>query len=616
MLNFVHPIEKMFRPKQQKERVKLSKDSIKQAKKFFAYLKPYRGLFFIGWIFLVLSSSVGLLFPLLMGQLLGGENSGPSSMADMMGALAIKGIDSVAIALFVLFAAQSFFSFFRIVIFTRVAEGALRDIREKAFRQLVYMPMDFFNQNKVGELTSRIAADIEKIQETLKTTIAEFFRQFIIIVGVTAFLFILSWKLALIMLATVPAMAIIAVFFGRFIRRLSKEAQDQTAKANSVLEEALMGITNVKSFTRELFMLGKYKNSIDKIKQLNIKSGIWRGVFVSFIFFFLFGAIVFIVWQGSLMTKGENPTLALGDFLSFIMFTIMLGTSFGSVPELYASIQKTIGATEDLMNILEESNEIELLKGEEKPEITGKIEFTGVHFSYPQRKDVEVLKGINLSIASNQSIAFVGSSGAGKSTIASLLLHYYETNGGSIFFDGVDIKHIDVEHLRSHMAIVPQEVILFAGTIRENIQFGRLEASEEELIEAAKRANAWDFIAKFPDGLDTQVGDRGIQLSGGQKQRIAIARALLKDPKILILDEATSALDSESEKLVQDALNTLMKGRTSIVIAHRLSTIKKSDKIFVLDDGLIAESGTHDELIAQKGIYTNLVELQTVQAMI
>lgn len=606
----------MFRPKQQKERVKLSKDSIKQAKKFFAYLKPYRGIFFIGWLFLVASSSVGLLFPLLMGQLLGGESSGPSSMSDMLGALAIKGIDSIAIALFVLFAAQSFFSFFRIVIFTKVAESALRDIREKAFKQLVYMPMDFFNQNKVGELTSRIAADIEKIQETLKTTIAEFFRQFIIIVGVTAFLFILSWKLALIMLATVPAMAIIAVFFGRFIRRLSREAQDQTAKANSVLEEALMGISNVKSFTREIFMLGKYKESIGTIKALNIKSGIWRGVFVSFIFFFLFGAIVFIVWQGSLMTQGENPTLALGDFLSFIMFTIMLGTSFGSVPELYASIQKTIGATEDLMNILEESNEQELLSGTEKPKITGEITFKNVAFAYPQRKDVTVLNGIDLEIKQNQTIAFVGSSGAGKSTIASLLLHYYTVNSGSLTFNGVDIKDIEIDHLRSHIAIVPQEVILFAGTIRENILFGRLEATEEEIIEAAKQANAWDFISKFPDGLDTQVGDRGIQLSGGQKQRIAIARALLKDPTILILDEATSALDSESEKLVQDALNKLMKGRTSVVIAHRLSTIKKADSIFVLEEGVIKESGTHDQLIAAGGTYANLVELQTVQSLI
>lgn len=268
------------------------------------------------------------------------------------------------------------------------------------------------------------------------------------------------------------------------------------------------------------------------------------------------------------------------------------------------------------MKILEDSNEKELLTGTQKPTITGEISFKNVAFSYPQRKDVTVLNDINLEIKENQTIAFVGSSGAGKSTIASLLLHYYSVTGGSIQFNGIDIKDIEIEHLRSHIAIVPQEVILFAGTIKENILFGRLEATDEEIIEAAKQANSWEFISKFPDGLETQVGDRGIQLSGGQKQRIAIARALLKDPTILILDEATSALDSESEKLVQDALNKLMTGRTSVVIAHRLSTIKKADAIFVLEEGVIKERGTHDQLIATGGTYANLVELQTVQSLL
>ena len=600
----------MLRPKKTKERVKLSKDSIQKAKKIFSYLRPYRGMFIIGWIFLVITSVIGLLFPLLMGQLLGGASSGESSMSGLLEMLAIKGIDTFAIALFIMFGLQSVFGFLRIVLFTQVAENTLRDIRRSAFSRLIYMPMDFFNQNKVGELTSRISSDIEKIQETLRTTIAEFFRQIVIIVGGIVFLFILSWKLAFIMLATVPIMVIVAVFFGRFIRRLSKDAQDEAAKANSIIEESLMGIANVKSFTREVFMLNKYGKNIDKIRSLNIKSGIWRGIFVSFIIFCLFGAIVFIVWQGSLMTQGPNPEMALGDFLSFIMFTIMMGTSFGSVPDFYASIQKAIGATENLMGIIDKKSEKDTMKGEEKPEITGHVKFASVAFSYPQRSDVEVIKNVTFEVQHNLTVAFVGSSGAGKSTIASLLLNYYPLTGGDILFDNVAASKIDVEHLRSHIAIVPQEVILFAGTIKENIAFGRLNATDEEIDDAAKKANAWEFIDSFPEKMETEVGDRGIQLSGGQKQRIAIARAILKDPTILILDEATSALDSESEKLVQDALYKLMKGRTSFVIAHRLSTIKQADAIFVLDEGEIKEVGKHQELVDLKGIYAKLISLQ------
>lgn len=603
----------MFGPKKEnKKREKLSKESIQKAKKIFAYLKPYRGTFLIGWIFLVLSSTIGLLFPLMMGQLLGSGSDTPSSMSDALQLISVNNINSVAIALFVMFAAQAIFSFFRVVLFTNVTENALRDIRKDAFSRLIYMPMDFFNQHKVGELTSRISSDITQIQDTLRTTIAEFFRQIVIIVGGISFLLFLSWKLALIMLATVPVLAIVAVLFGRFIRRLSKEAQNETAAANVIVEESLMGISNVKSFTNEIFLLGKYEKLVNNIRALNVKSGLWRGVFVSFIIFCLFGAIVFIVWQGLLMTQGPNPELATKDFFSFIMFTIMMGASFGSIPDMYATIQKAIGATEHLMDIIDQKNENELLTGSLKPELSGSVQFKNVQFSYPQRKDIEVLKNIDFEAQSNQTIALVGASGAGKSTIASLLLHYYEVSGGSIMFDGNDIKEIEIDHLRKNMAIVPQEVILFAGTIRENIAFGNLDAPEEEIIAAAEKANAYEFIQRFPDGLETQVGDRGIQLSGGQKQRIAIARAILNDPTILILDEATSALDSESEKLVQDALDKLMEGRTSFVIAHRLSTVKQADMILVLENGEIKESGRHDDLIAENGIYSNLVNLQEV----
>ncbi len=604
----------MLRPKKTKEkREKLSKSSIKKAKKIFSFLKPYSAIFIIGWVFLILSSLIGLAFPLLMGQLLGTGSSQESALSSVLEGMSISDVDSVAIGLFIVFAAQALFGFFRIIIFTYVTENTLRDIKQVAFGRLLYMPMNFFNQNKVGELTSRMSADIEKIQGVLSTTIAEFFRQIIIIVGGIVFLVLISWKLALIMLGTLPVMIIIAVVFGRFIRKLSKQAQDESAKSNATIEESLMGISNVKSFTNEVFMLNKYKKAINTIKALQIRSGLWRGVFASFIIFCLFGAIVFIIWQGLLMTQGPNPELAEKDFFSFIMFTIMMGASLGSIADMYSNIAKAVGASEQLMKIIETENESDLNIGTAKPDISGRVAFNNVSFHYPQREDVQVLKSISFESESNQTIALVGASGAGKSTIASLLLNYYPLTGGAIYFDGISNKDIDIEHLRAHMAFVPQEVILFSGTIKENIAFGKTNATEEEIISAAKKANAFEFIQSFPNQLETEVGDRGIQLSGGQKQRIAIARAILKDPKILILDEATSALDSESEQLVQNALETLMEGRTSFVIAHRLSTIKKASAILVMENGQIMEQGKHEELIALNGIYANLVSLQGIK---
>ena len=606
----------MFRPKKEKkERVKLSKDSVQKAKRIFKYLKPYRGVFIVGWIFLILSSSAGLFFPYLLGQLLGGEQTTTPVIGQtdtsMLENLSFDNINTVALMLLVLFILQSVFSFFRIVLFTKVTENTMRDIRKDAFSKLIFMPMNFFNKNKVGELTSRLSSDITLVQDTLRTTIAEFVRQIIIILGSIVFLVIVSWKLSLIMLATVPVMAIIAVLFGRFIRKLSKKAQDATASSNTIIEENMMGITNVKTFTNELFVMAKYKKTIEDIRKLNIKSGNWRGVFVSFIIMCLFGAIVFIIWQGLHMTLGPDPSLNSRDFFSFVMFTVFMGASIGSVPDLYASLQKAIGATEHLMELINESTEKEIYLGKNKPEIKGKVSFKEVKFHYPERPDVEVLKGMSFEVESGGKIALVGASGAGKSTIASLLLRFYEPTSGTYTVDNENVKDIDIEYLRDHMAFVPQEVILFSGTIRDNIAFGNPQATDDEIDAAAKKANAYDFIKEFPEGFNTEVGDRGIQLSGGQKQRVAIARAILKDPTILILDEATSALDAESERLVQEALDNLMENRTSFIIAHRLSTIRKADNILVLDHGQIVEQGTHDELMGiENGVYANLNELQ------
>jgi len=594
----------------------MSNSQLNKTKRNLMYfLKPYLWLYFIGWIFLILSSSAGLLFPYLMGKLLGsGSSTMGSSATDNIGLLNFDNATQVAYGLFILFGFQAIFSFLRVVIFNNVTENALRDLRNTAFERMIFMSMNFFDVNKVGELTSRVSSDITQIQDTLRTTIAEFFRQIIIIFGGIVFLFFISWKLALIMLATVPIMALLAVVFGRFIRKLSKQAQDFAAESNSIIEETLSGISNVKAFTFEFFAIKNYHSKTQEIRNLNVKSGIWRGLFVSFIIFCLFGAIVFIVWQGLIMTQGPNPELSSEGFYQFVLFTIMMGASVGSIPDLYANIQKTFGAIENLMGIINDSTERDELNGNLKKGISGNISFNQVCFSYAQRPDISVLENVSFEINKNAQVALVGSSGSGKTTIASLILNFYQIQKGQIQIDANNIETYDLSYLRSQMAYVPQDVLLFSGSIYENIVFGNPDASKEDVELAAKKANTWDFISSFPDGMETEVGDRGIQLSGGQKQRIAIARAILKNPTILILDEATSALDSESEKLVQDALEVLMEGRTSIVIAHRLSTVKKADQILVLDKGKIAEFGKHKELMSKGGMYSKLVNMQQLDA--
>ena len=575
---------------------KNKKTSLKRASRLFQYIKPYRIEFSFGLFFLLLSTAASLIFPALMGNLV-----------DSASEKLVNNINQIAIALLVLFALQAIFSYFRIVLFVNVTEKTLAVIRQETYAHLIKLPMNFFSKRRVGELNSRIASDISLLQETFTTDLAEFLRQVLIIIGGIVFLSLTSVKLTLFMLAIIPAMMLAAVFFGRYIKRFSKQVQENVADSNTVIEETLQGISNVKAFTNEFYEIGRYTKKTNEVMQIAKKGGRYRGAFASFIIFCLFGSIVAVIWYGVLMINSNE--LSMGELFTFILYSVFIGASVGGMADIYAKLQKAIGATEHLMDILEEEKE-EIHSTFSADAVNGHIKFHNLSFAYPSRPDLQVLNNLNFAVQQGHNIALVGPSGAGKTTLASILFGFYKIEDGQISIDGKNIEEYDLHFLRKQIAIVPQDIILFGGSIKENIAYGKLDASEEEIEEAAKKANALNFINDFPEKMETLVGERGIQLSGGQRQRIAIARALLKNPSILILDEATSALDSESEKLVQEAMEVLMRGRTSIVIAHRLSTIKNVDCILVLENGQIIEQGTHQELQKNEGLYKQLSDMQ------
>ena len=582
-------------------KAKINKESLREGLLIFRYIRPYRWQFVAGLLFIVLSSLSTMAFPYLLKVLLN------NAQQISLGKAAISP-GTIALWMMGMLTLQMVFSFMRVYLFTYVGENAVGDLRKEMYERLVRMPMDFFAQRRVGELSSRLSADVTQIQDVVTTVLAEILRGILtLLIGLTL-IFLISPKLTGIMLSVVPVIIVVAVIFGKYIRTTSRQAQDQLADSGTVVQESLQGISNVKSFANEWYERNRYTKSINDVVKLSIRNGVMRGIFISFLLFSVFGAIVLVVWYGA------TSDLKFGDLAAFVVYTAFVGGSMAGFADLYSQLQKALGATQRVRELLREQvEEVQLapVDVEDNYRLHGAVTLQNISFKYPSRPEIEVLKDISLDVKPGEQIAIVGPSGSGKSTLASLLLRFYEADKGKLLFDGRGVTELPLTQLRKQMALVPQDVMLFGGTIFENIAYGNPAASIAEVEAAAQGANAHEFISKFPEAYQTVVGERGVKLSGGQRQRIAIARAILKNPVILILDEATSALDSESEALVQEALTNLMKNRTSFVIAHRLSTIRNADKIVVLEDGVIRESGTHAELVLlDAGLYASLYRLQ------
>ena len=601
-------------PRRRRTETEASADrgSMKQVGWLLGYLLPYRTYFFPAMVALFVTATLALAFPYFMGKLVGGA----TQMQMLEGGSALDAeqvaqkINPIALTLLGALALQAFIAYWRVRWFAKAGESALADIRREVYDRVIRLPMSFFAENRVGEVSSRIAADLSLIRDTLITTVPQMVRQSVMLVGGLTMIILTSLKLTLFMLAAIPVVVLLVGIFGRKIRGYSKASQDELAASNVIVDETLQGVQNVKAFSNEQFESERYRSAMGSFVATTMKAAAARGSFISFIIFALFGVITLVVWFGAGMLGRHE--ISSEQFMHFVLFSIFVGAALGSFPEIMSQVQKAIGSTQRVRELLDQAPEdLGEAGAGEMPRLAGDVRMENLVFSYPSRPDIRVLDGFSLQAKAGERVALVGPSGAGKSTVIAMLLNFYEPQSGTVKFDGKGADDYSLAGLRSQMAIVPQEVLLFGGSIRENIAYGKTGASDEEIEAAARKANAHEFIDAFPEKYDTLVGDRGIKLSGGQRQRVAIARAILADPAILILDEATSSLDSESERLVQEALDGLMEGRTSLIVAHRLSTIREADRIVVIKDGRAVESGTHDELMGEElGLYRALSELQ------
>ncbi len=583
----------------------INRQTLGEAWQLAGYLTPYRWTYLLAIACLLVANVTGLAFPYAIGLLIDGSLKVTTPTGDLAWYQSING---VALFLLIILAIDAILSFAEVYLFQSVSQFAMADLRRDTFVRLLRLPLGFHHQHRVGDLTSRLVQDLSHLEDTLVHALPQLLRQACVLIGSVVLILLTSVQLTLFMLGTVTVMLVLAVLFGGIIRRYSKETQDRLAASNVVVEEALQGIATVKAFTGEKQEEARYQGALAALVRTVMGAAVARGLFTSFIVFAMFGSVVAVIWFGAGMVQREQITL--GDLTRFLLYTLYVNGAFGSFADLYSRLQKMLGATQRVRELLREKPETGGPSSPEPTRLHGEIELIDVRFRYPSRPEAEVLRGLSLVARPGERVALVGPSGAGKSTVIGLVLRFYDPESGVVRIDGRDAREYGLEELRERMAIVPQDVLLFGGTIAENIAYGKPGATATEIEEAARQANAHEFIVAFPDGYQTTVGERGVQLSGGQRQRVAIARAILRDPRILLLDEATSSLDLENEALVLQALDRLMEGRTCLVVAHRLSTVRQADRIYVIQEGVITEAGTHEDLHGRiDGVYRRLAEL-------